>query len=89
MLHIDKNDYYGGAEAALSLQEVESWAATATEGKESLYFSSSATAQYQQVHASDMLQLKIWREKGSRSRKETALQNWDFLGHTASRYRHS
>ena len=32
MLHIDKNDYYGGAEAALSLQEVESWADAATEG---------------------------------------------------------
>ncbi|KAK4695870.1 hypothetical protein P7C71_g1955, partial [Lecanoromycetidae sp. Uapishka_2] len=26
ILHIDKNDYYGGSEAALSLQEVESWA---------------------------------------------------------------
>ncbi|CAF9942085.1 MAG: Rab proteins geranylgeranyltransferase component A [Alectoria fallacina] len=32
VLHIDKNDYYGGAEAALSLQEVESWADTAGEG---------------------------------------------------------
>ncbi|KAL8724825.1 MAG: hypothetical protein Q9166_007727 [cf. Caloplaca sp. 2 TL-2023] len=25
VLHIDQNDYYGGAEAALSLQEVETW----------------------------------------------------------------
>lgn len=32
MLHIDKNDYYGGAEAALSLQEVEAWADTVNEG---------------------------------------------------------
>ena len=45
MLHIDKNDYYGGAEAALSLQEVESWAATATAGKESSSSSIRTTAQ--------------------------------------------
>ena len=25
VLHVDKNDFYGGAEAALSLQEIESW----------------------------------------------------------------
>ena len=33
MLHIDKNDHYGSSEAALSLQEVESWADTAGEGR--------------------------------------------------------
>ena len=32
MLHIDKNDYYGGAEAALSLQEAKTWAEAANEG---------------------------------------------------------
>jgi RAB protein geranylgeranyltransferase component A len=26
ILHIDENDYYGGAEAAFSLQEAEEWA---------------------------------------------------------------
>ena len=45
MLHIDKNDYYGGAEAALSLQEVESWTDTAAEGRENPYLSVSAVAQ--------------------------------------------
>lgn len=45
MLHIDKNDYYGGAEAALSLQEVESWTDTAAKGRESLCLSVSAIAQ--------------------------------------------
>ena len=32
VLHIDKNDYYGGAEAALSLQEANTWAEAAGEG---------------------------------------------------------
>ena len=32
MLHIDKNDYYGGLEAALSLQEAKTWAEAADEG---------------------------------------------------------
>ena len=32
VLHIDKNDYYGGAEAALSLQEAKTWAEAADEG---------------------------------------------------------
>ena len=25
VLHVDKNEYYGGTEAALSLQEIEAW----------------------------------------------------------------
>jgi RAB protein geranylgeranyltransferase component A len=25
ILHVDENDYYGGAEAAFSLQEVDGW----------------------------------------------------------------
>lgn len=33
MLHVDKNDYYGGAEAALSLQEVEAWVDSVRIGK--------------------------------------------------------
>jgi RAB protein geranylgeranyltransferase component A len=32
ILHIDKNDYYGGAEAAFSLQEAEEWAQRVNEG---------------------------------------------------------
>lgn len=32
VLHIDKNDYYGGSEAALSLQEAKTWAEAADEG---------------------------------------------------------
>ena len=32
VLHIDKNDYYGGAEAALSLQETKAWAEAADKG---------------------------------------------------------
>ena len=32
VLHIDKNDYYGGSEAALSLQEAKTWAEVADEG---------------------------------------------------------
>jgi len=33
VLHIDKHDYYGGAEAALSLQEVEKWAESTEKGE--------------------------------------------------------
>lgn len=32
MLHIDKNNYYGGAEAAFSLQEAEDWSKNVVEG---------------------------------------------------------
>ena len=32
MLHIDRNNYYGGAEAALSLQEADTWAERNNEG---------------------------------------------------------
>jgi RAB protein geranylgeranyltransferase component A len=32
VLHIDENDYYGGAEAAFSLQEAEDWAVRMKEG---------------------------------------------------------
>jgi RAB protein geranylgeranyltransferase component A len=33
ILHIDENDYYGGAEAAFSLQEADEWAQRVNEGK--------------------------------------------------------
>ena len=45
MLHIDKNDYYGGVEAALSLQEVEAWANTTVRGRECPCLSTLAPAQ--------------------------------------------
>lgn len=87
MLHIDKNDYYGGAEAALSLQEVESWADTADQGKVDACLS-WLLFKIKQVRPSGMLRLTIWRENEKR-RKEATLRNWAFPGHTASRYPHS
>jgi RAB protein geranylgeranyltransferase component A len=33
ILHVDENDYYGGAEAAFSLQEAEEWTQRMNEGK--------------------------------------------------------
>jgi RAB protein geranylgeranyltransferase component A len=36
ILHIDENDYYGGAEAAFSLQEADEWAQRVNEGKKPL-----------------------------------------------------
>ncbi len=33
VLHVDRNDYYGGAEAAFSLQEVEAWVESVNTGK--------------------------------------------------------
>ncbi len=33
MLHVDQNEYYGGAEAAFSLQEVEEWVAKVNAGE--------------------------------------------------------
>jgi len=33
ILHVDENDYYGGAEAAFSLQEAEEWAQRMNGGK--------------------------------------------------------
>ena len=35
--HIDKNDYYGGAEAAFSLQEAEEWVKKVNEGLFGIY----------------------------------------------------
>lgn len=32
ILHVDKNDHYGGAEAALSLQEIDAWVAKVNDG---------------------------------------------------------
>lgn len=32
ILHVDKNPYYGGPEAALSLQEAEDWASEVNKG---------------------------------------------------------
>jgi RAB protein geranylgeranyltransferase component A len=32
ILHIDENEYYGGAEAAFSLQEAEEWARRVNDG---------------------------------------------------------
>jgi RAB protein geranylgeranyltransferase component A len=34
ILHIDENDYYGGAEAAFSLLEADEWAQRVNEGKD-------------------------------------------------------
>jgi RAB protein geranylgeranyltransferase component A len=33
ILHIDENEYYGGAEAAFSLNEAEEWARSVNEGE--------------------------------------------------------
>ncbi|EAT85146.1 hypothetical protein SNOG_07680 [Parastagonospora nodorum SN15] len=40
ILHIDENDYYGGAEAAFSLQEAEEWAQRVNTGAATAAFSS-------------------------------------------------
>ena len=32
--HVDENDFYGGAEAAFSLQEAEEWAQRMKDGKQ-------------------------------------------------------
>lgn len=43
-MHVDKNDYYGGAEAALSLQEAERWAETlAQHGSRSTFRNATVT----------------------------------------------
>lgn len=36
VLHVDKNDYYGGAEASFSLQEAEAWVESVASGTPSL-----------------------------------------------------
>jgi RAB protein geranylgeranyltransferase component A len=33
ILHVDRNAFYGGPEAALSLQDAEEWAATNDDGE--------------------------------------------------------
>jgi RAB protein geranylgeranyltransferase component A len=33
ILHVDENDYYGGAEAAFSLQEADEWVRRMNDGK--------------------------------------------------------
>jgi RAB protein geranylgeranyltransferase component A len=32
-LHVDQNEYYGGSEAAFSLQEVDEWVEQSREGQ--------------------------------------------------------
>lgn len=36
VLHVDKNPYYGGAEAAFSLQEAQDWVNKVNQGKSCL-----------------------------------------------------
>ncbi|KAL2181005.1 GDP dissociation inhibitor [Thermothelomyces heterothallicus CBS 202.75] len=43
ILHIDPNDFYGGTEAALSLQDAESWVARISDGSRGLFRSASIT----------------------------------------------
>ncbi|KAK4168645.1 putative rab proteins geranylgeranyltransferase component A [Cladorrhinum sp. PSN259] len=43
ILHIDPHDFYGGPDAALSLQEAESWVADVEAGKEPSFSSASVT----------------------------------------------
>ena len=33
MLHVDKNEYYGGSEAALTLQDAEEWVEKVNKGE--------------------------------------------------------
>ena len=88
MLHIDKNDYYGGAEAALSLQEVEAWADTVIEGSFNSQLSGTVLKN-KQVRPSDMLHTGIGSRKESHKQREMSPQSWDFLEHTASPCRRS
>ena len=74
MLHIDKNDYYGGAEAALSLQEAEAWADTVNEGKVYSY-PSEMLLKDKQVHPSEMPHIEIWWRKERQKRRETTPQS--------------
>ncbi|KAL2169689.1 hypothetical protein VTG60DRAFT_5742 [Thermothelomyces hinnuleus] len=43
ILHIDPNEFYGGTEAALSLQDAESWVARISDGSRGLFRSASIT----------------------------------------------
>ena len=77
MLHIDSNNYYGGAEAALSLQEVESWAATANAGRESPCLSIRPTAQYE---ADSPFRYATVRNLANERKQETSETSFTDLG---------
>lgn len=63
ILHIDKNDYYGGAEAALSLQDAEVWASKIAEsGSSTSIFTNASISQYSQEESgSDVPKLSFSR----------------------------
>ncbi|MCJ1311560.1 Rab proteins geranylgeranyltransferase component A [Agyrium rufum] len=42
ILHLDRHDYYGGAEAALSLQDAEAWVKSVNDGLEQPIFSNAS-----------------------------------------------
>ncbi|KAI5283407.1 Rab proteins geranylgeranyltransferase component A, partial [Ascosphaera acerosa] len=46
ILHVDKEDYYGGAEAALTLNEVAAWVARVNEGNGSCPFEDASVTDY-------------------------------------------
>ncbi|KAH4003452.1 Rab proteins geranylgeranyltransferase [Parastagonospora nodorum] len=51
ILHIDENDYYGGAEAAFSLQEAEEWAQRVNTGAATAAFSDVSITKPDAAHA--------------------------------------
>lgn len=91
MLHIDKNNYYGGTEAALSLQEVESWAESADEGGAILQnevlggIDANPAVQTRDHRPSGMPPSETRRPKRLHNLQIKALPNWAILEPTVSR----
>ena len=85
MLHVDKNEYYGGTEAALSLQEIETWIEKVNDGKIiGVDFADIPDSRKQRGLPSSEMRPSI-----DQSKLQTPPLVWLFRGLIVSRYRHN
>ncbi|RFU30636.1 hypothetical protein B7463_g5691, partial [Scytalidium lignicola] len=61
VLHVDQNDYYGGAEAAFSLQEIEEWVNKIKSGTPTRPFQNASFSRYNIENATESEKLSFAR----------------------------
>ena len=85
MLHVDKNEYYGGTEAVLSLQEIDTWVEKVNDGTIiPLIFAGFPNHRQQRA-----LPFSGMRSFIDQSKPQTLALAWLFREPIVSRYRHS
>ncbi|KAF2434865.1 hypothetical protein EJ08DRAFT_627082 [Tothia fuscella] len=84
ILHVDKNDYYGGAEAALSLQEAESWVQSVQKDNSTVLFTDAKIEQAPNVDEEDGPKLGFSRAYSLALAPQLIYTESKLLGHLVS-----